>query len=76
MGFQGVEYKELWYNVPWDEELLEEHAEIIREDLKQLEQRSPELSAGFRKRLEDLLKASKDVEVRSGSIYAVYVEKG
>ena len=76
MGFQKVEYKELWHDVPWDEELLEEHAEIVREDLKRLEPKSPELSRGFQKRLEELLRAGKGVEVRSGSIYAVYAEKG
>lgn len=78
IGFQSVEYKELWRDVPWDEELLEAHAEIILKDLKRLEheQKSPGLSTGFKKRLEELLQASKGVEVRSGSIYAVYAEKG
>jgi hypothetical protein len=72
IDFQGVKYKELGRNVPWDEELLEEHAEGIRGDLKRLKQRSPDLSEAFRRRLEQLLEG---VEVRSGSIYAVYAEK-
>jgi len=55
---------------------LKEHAEIILKYLKLLERKSPELSAGFRKRLEGLLQASKGVEVCSGSIYTVYAEKG
>jgi SAM-dependent methyltransferase len=76
IGFRGVEYNELWRDVPWDEELLEEHAEIIIKDLKRLEPKSPELSTGFKKRLEELLQASQGVEVCSGSIYAVYAEKG
>ena len=55
---------------------MKEHAEIILKYLKLLERKSPELSAGFRKRLEGLLQASKGVEVCSGSIYTVYAEKG
>ena len=55
---------------------LKEHAEIILKYLKPLERKSPELSAGFRKRLEELLQASKGVEVCSGYIYTVYAEKG
>ncbi|MBD3336192.1 MAG: methyltransferase domain-containing protein [Candidatus Eisenbacteria bacterium] len=73
LGFADVECVRIAENIRWPSELLLEHAEEIREDLAKL--RHELLRRAFREQLERLVEAGRDVDVRSGAVYALYATK-
>lgn len=72
-AFSDTDTSILLDSVPWPEDLLEEHKEVILEDLEEVEEQY--LKEALERRVNDILNKAEDQEVKSGSIYEIRAEK-
>lgn len=73
VGFTDTDTSILLEEVTWPKDLLQEHKEVILEDLEEVEEQY--LKEALERRVNEILDKAEDQEVKSGSIYEIRAVK-
>lgn len=73
IGFKDTDHSVLLEKVPWPDDLINEHAEGIREDVNKLAE--DYLKDAFLKKLDNVIERTEGKKIKSGSIYELRAKK-